>query len=65
LLSKSLELVLLEQDPLRVFVSVQFHRRFESEKRRQLFIRTHNKAADVFALCGSNPKLSAFVTNEK
>jgi len=41
LLSKSLELVRIEQDPVRVFVSVQFDRRFEFQKRSQLFIRTH------------------------
>jgi hypothetical protein len=29
LLSKSLELVRIEQEPVRVFVSVQFHRRFQ------------------------------------
>src|SRR4029077_1560040 len=45
LLSKSLELVRIEQDPVRVFVSVQFDRRFEFQEPSQLFIRVHNKNA--------------------
>ena len=36
LLSKSLGLVRIEQEPVRVFVSVQFHCRFQLQKRRQL-----------------------------
>jgi hypothetical protein len=38
LLSKSLERVRIEQEPVRVFVSVQFHCRFQFHKRSQLFI---------------------------
>jgi len=43
LLSKSLELVRIEQDPVRVFVSVQFDRRFVFQKRSQLFIRSQQR----------------------
>jgi hypothetical protein len=31
----------MEQDPVGVFVSVQFHRRFQFQKRSQLFIGAH------------------------
>jgi hypothetical protein len=34
---------------------------FEFEKGGQLLICMHNKASRVAALCGHNPKLSAFV----
>jgi hypothetical protein len=37
------------------------NRRFQFHKRSQLFIRTHNKASNVLALCGHNPKSSALV----
>jgi hypothetical protein len=37
------------------------YRPLQFQKRSQLFIGTHNKMSSVFALCGSNPKMSAFV----
>jgi len=39
----------------------RFNCRFQLQKRRQLFIRMHNKASSVLALCGGNPKLSVRV----
>jgi hypothetical protein len=44
-MSKSLELVRIEQEPVRVFVSVQFERRFQFNKRGQLFIHAHKWVA--------------------
>jgi len=46
-LSKSLELVRVKQDPLGVFVSVQSHRRFQFQKRSQLFIGTHDETFSI------------------
>jgi hypothetical protein len=54
LLSKSLELVRIEQEPVRVFASVQFHRRFEFNKRGQLLIDVHNETLSVVAVRVSN-----------
>jgi hypothetical protein len=54
LLSKSLKLVRIEQEPVRVFVSVQFHRRFQFHKRGQLFIGAHNELLSVVAMRVSN-----------
>ena len=48
----------MEQDPVRVFVSVHFHRRFKFQKRRQLFIRSQNETLSVAAMCVSNPDCS-------
>jgi hypothetical protein len=35
------------------------NRRFQFHKRSQLFIRTHNKASNILALCGHNSKIVA------
>jgi hypothetical protein len=45
----------MEQDPVRVFASVHFHRRFKFQKRRQLFIRSQNETLSVAAMCVNNP----------
>jgi hypothetical protein len=58
LLSKSRELVQVEQDPVRVFASVQSCLRFEFQKRSQLFIGSHNQTLSVVAMWVSNPGCS-------
>src|SRR6516165_7179215 len=47
--------------PVYVKLATNVNRRFEFQKRSQLFFRSHNKASAVLTLCGHNPKLSAFV----
>ena len=37
------------------------NRRFQFQKRGQLFIPTYNKAFGVLAFCGHNPKLPSLV----
>ena len=59
LLSKSLELVRIEQDPVRVFVSVQFDRRFEFQKRRQHLIGADDETLSVVAMLHLQSRLSA------
>jgi hypothetical protein len=59
LLSKFLELVRIEQEPVRVFVSVQFHRRFQFHKRGQLFICPDNEPLSIIKMRVSNEGCSS------
>ncbi len=59
-----MEVVRIEQDPVRVAVAVQFHGRFKFNKRAELFVGVHNEPLSVAAMCIGQSRLFALLASQ-